>query len=1621
MRTALLVMLIFALPVVTLGASEGARQVVLEASNIGQVHLEKTISTTSQTGFTFRLAGVELSDKAVSATNYQQVLPITDTPEKFGQTDTEGLPDLPVYSQMVAIPDQAGVRAEIISSSYQIIENVDVYPFQRQPLDSRPDEVIPFTKDDAFYQQDEFYPRDLVQVQEPVVLRDLRMVSAVICPIQYNPVRRELKVYTNIDWRLNYEGIDTRNQKIRRNNKISETFLPMYRALVPNADEMLASYQPVRGGYLILYPRTIPDSLVQDLARWKHLKGYSVVTVPDSAIAHNASPTASQIFNYIQNAYNTWDSPPEFVCIMGSIFVANKIIDFPHDGLDSDHQYACVDGSDYFADVMVTRMSMPITNTVMRTTIWKAIVYDKTPYMGDPSYWLRGFSCAGNVSAVTPRLATLWVREMLLRRGFQQVDTVFYWDGHDPGISGITAALNRGVSITSYRGWGFPDHWGAPVFSTANLDALQFNNKIGPACCPTCGTGNFGTQDCFGEHWCTMGSTTTGFKGGPGYFGACGEDTETRYDNPFMVGYYAAILMEGIRNFASACFMGKLELYDTFPFNRSPNAPWPSVVHYTYSFNPLGEPEFEVRTGIPQSMTVTYPQTVPVGTNLLTVHVVGSDSLPLDSAYVCLVKGRRGAEEVFVGGRTNANGDISLNFSTTVADTMFVTVSAYNYIPHCGYALVEATPVAINVGSITIDDDNSGNSQGNSDGNVNPSETVEFAVNLRNFGTDSTANNVSATLTSLDSSITVTVANQTYGSIAPGDSVTSGKFAAHFASNLVNGNRYLLQLAITSNQGSWTAALPVDIKSVLFVNQGLSYPGNANNRLDPGETSNFVITLKNMGQLAGAALSGTLISNDTSLVIINGTANFGDIGIDATGSNTASPFVIRAGRNVYRGHNSNLNLELVSGNGAIAHVPFSLVTGAVNPSDPIGPDSYGYYLYDNTDVSYTSCPTYNWVEISPYAGGSGSRVTFSFGTDDDSKVINNLPFSIHYYGETYSYLMVSINGFVAFDTTRYDGTHHWSPFDNNQIPEPSAPDGLIAPLWDDLEYTGNNGVFQYADSVNHRFILEWKACTHTEAPGNHPETFQMIINDPAYYPTPTGDCEMIFQYQTVYNDDNDTYNTVKPGLYATVGMQDPDNFEGLEYTFDNIYHPAAARLVAGRAIKMTTALGMLPPSNLVYSPGSCIERTSAGQVVLDTINLSNTGGGSLNFTIGEFVNNGDSIRGDDPNQRPVIFNHGGPDAFGHSWIDSDDPGGPAYTWVDISGVGTPAAIVGDNGFVGPIDMGMNFSFYGSNYSAVYISANGLLTLTSGSTVSLNAAIPSANLPNNFLAPLWDDLSPQNGGSVLYYHDAANNRFIVSYTSTPFYTSTGGTGFANFEAILYPDGRILYEYGYLDGGTHSLNSATVGIENPSGTDGLQVIYNAAYLHSNMAILFYGQPTWLRSNIHGGTIAAGDDTLAIITFDATNLTRGTYTGHITIDSNDPDTSCVSIPVTLYVDNIGPGCNYVVGDVNGNQVFDGLDVLYAGRYLESGQLPIYSCECTPGNTWYVVGDVNASCNFNGLDVTFMVYYFKGGPDIHPCPDCPPGGLLAPPIPGILPTPTLQQTTSPTLNSTQPTGGAE
>ncbi|UCE67336.1 MAG: hypothetical protein JSU85_04795, partial [Candidatus Zixiibacteriota bacterium] len=80
----------------------------------------------------------------------------------------------------------------------------------------------------------------------------------------------------------------------------------------------------------------------------------------------------------------------------------------------------------------------------------------------------------------------------------------------------------------------------------------------------------------------------------------------------------------------------------------------------------------------------------------------------------------------------------------------------------------------------------------------------------------------------------------------------------------------------------------------------------------------------------------------------------------------------------------------------------------------------------------------------------------------------------------------------------------------------------------------------------------------------------------------------------------------------------------------------------------------------------------------------------------------------------------------------------------------------------------------------------------------------------------------------------------------------------------------------------------------------------------------------------------------------------------------------------------CDYVVGNVNGSDNYNGLDVTYGVAYLKGGNPPL--CEpCSLCPDWHYCGDVNGSCNYNGLDITYGVAYLKGGARLITCEDCP------------------------------------
>jgi len=323
--------------------------------------------------------------------------------------------------------------------------------------------------------------------------------------------------------------------------------------------------------------------------------------------------------------------------------------------------------------------------------------------------------------------------------------------------------------------------------------------------------------------------------------------------------------------------------------------------------------------------------------------------------------------------------------------------------------------------------------------------------------------------------------------------------------------------------------------------------GNGNGRFDPGETGGLVLQLRNAGNQPAANISAELRSSDPLFAVTDPTASFGTIPSCSTSSNAADPFAVQV--------DARIPLEtpvlcslFVSGDSYCDTLRLTVTVGQIRPVDPIpdGPRQPPlYWAYDDVDLFYTQHPDFSWVEIR----GLGTQLTLS----DDQTVQINLPtgFNWRYYGQSNSQLSICGNGWVA------PGYTTSSSYTNYALPSTYLP-GAVCLNWDDLYPPEGGGVWYYHDAANGRFIVEYDSIPYY---GNRTvwDKFEVIIYDTTMR-TPSGDNVILTQYLTANG-----YNS------NTVGLQDPAMAIAIQCLLDGSYHRGTAPLVAGRAIKYTSA------------------------------------------------------------------------------------------------------------------------------------------------------------------------------------------------------------------------------------------------------------------------------------------------------------------------------------------------------------------------------------------------------------------------------------------------------------------
>jgi hypothetical protein len=1071
-------------------------------------------------------------------------------------TGETGYPEIPHIARVLAIPDNGLVSVEILETTpVQVFQGIYIPPVRESWIEGKPE--TPYLENDEVYSSEKIYPQEAARVEDPAVFRDFRIARVSIFPIRYSPTKREIQVIPSITVKINYSPGFGLNPKTTPPKPLAPSFAKLYSNFIFNYQEVLQQRYggDIEGHDIMLC--IMPDIYVEEFqsyAEWKHQSGTEIFITRFSEIGANQS-NPDIIKNYIINVYNTWQNPPTHILIVGDYGSPSgnapvKYVSYGGWTFVNEDYFVELEGNDYFPEMMIGRFtnyngSGGGGEYILQVMVDKFLKYEKYPYTTQPEWFKKATVCSNDAYQSQVYTKRFTAQQMLENGHFTSVDTMMSnWPSCTYEESDIVAAINNGRSFLNYRGEGWSDGWHASCyyFTTSYVNSINNANKLTFVTSIGCGVAMFDEGNCFGETWLEKGSLTDPPKGACAFIGPT-SNTHTTYNNYIDKGIYVGMFQEGLDSPGEALLRGKLYMYEQFG----------NVYYVEYHYKIyclLGDPSIHIWKDIPEPVTVTHPQEIYVGFNQVQVKVNNTSSgLPVYNASVCI-----SGNGVYSTGTTDIGGTVILDVVPNSVGTLKLTVTGGKVVP-----VTDSIIVSIGTENVTPHGDPQVTDlDGNNDGLINPNENCSISFTLKNWGTI-TSNGVYAKLSVPDSVNYVNIISDSvaFGNIAPGDTAAGLPFQFFIEPECPVGYIIVFKLHVASTSSAWDYTHNEEVHGckLSVAEFFIDDEGNVlhNYRLDPGETVKVAFKILNTGDDQAPDVSGILQTNDPFITIIDSTAVFGTILPDSNTINQSDTYTIFVSENCPVQYEAGVLLKLSAHNG---FYPYSYEDSLILPvampaaSDPTGPDAYGYYAYSSYDVLWSQHPEYNWIEIDAI----GTEIPKPGGLSDFTQTVN-LPFNFKYYGNNFSQVRISGDGWIAFGS----GTQTKSL--NFPLPCLDTLNNMTAVFWDDFFSNGPQGggkLFYYSDPANHTFVIEWDTVPH-RYDITIKETFEIILRDPAYYPTPTGDGEIIFQYKDVEEAGG-----------CTVGIENSTEDIGLQYLFNEIYDPTANELVNGIAIKFTT-------------------------------------------------------------------------------------------------------------------------------------------------------------------------------------------------------------------------------------------------------------------------------------------------------------------------------------------------------------------------------------------------------------------------------------------------------------------
>jgi len=911
---------------------------------------------------------------------------------------------------------------------------------------------------------------------------------------------------------------------------VSPAFIDAYQALADNFQTSYLRNLPVARPKMLIISHANLANFQTDFINWKRSLGFDIFVVNRADIG----TTVNEIKAFLVSHYQ--EHRCDYLLLLGDVTGSYTVPtafypspEYQENDAD-DHQYSMLEGDDYFPDLLVGRFSFNDIAEFM-TMANKTVVYERSPFMTDTNWMRRGLVVAGNYAEgglrpTTPIHMSRWMRDKMLNLGYAQVDSVFYPPTY-PGTTAIVSAINQGVQLISYRGWGDANGWHYPSFHIPDLNSTFNGPRMPIVFSFVCNTGDFANtvNPSFGEKWMRMGSVAQ-----PGgcvaFVGPSDLHTKTRLNNSISSGAYRSIIDYGVRGFGACILQGKIELYKNFPNEIGPNQ---YVPFYFHVYNLLSDPSM--------NMWILVPDTIPESVIEGGLTFAQSDShirINAPNLEGAMVSGTKNQSTYTYTRITNGMGILPID--PEESGDLVVTVAKTNFVPLVK-TLTPSQTAQIGIVSNTA-----------AGMTLNPNQNFPAQITFKNYG--SSSQTVSQLEFSIDQNATVDYQHSSF-TLAAGATHTIN-FTVHGAATLQPRQPVTFTLGSPGSSSLHLFQMWGGGAEFTIVSASGTFP--------IGQTSPVTFTVVNTGATALSNASVQIVSLTTAASFPTAPVNLGSIAVGET-KTVSSNVTVASG--AWNGR--HLPLKLIFSEAGYETLAFyALTAGTATNTSPTGPDPHGYYAYDSFDAGFAQTPVYNWIEIDPLLGGQAEVFLIM---DDGSRTVD-LPFTFRFYGIDYDQITMCSNGWISFGATdMFD-------FYNHYIPAALGPYAMVAGYWDDLKgmKTGvdpdGNGIFNdirvlyWHDAANNRYIVQWNDAYNQYnidlMENASLEKFQIIL-----YPQPGRDGDIVVQYHTVDNPGTTTN-------YCTVGIENHTQMVGLAYTHGNVYPVTATPLQAGLAIKFTT-------------------------------------------------------------------------------------------------------------------------------------------------------------------------------------------------------------------------------------------------------------------------------------------------------------------------------------------------------------------------------------------------------------------------------------------------------------------